>query len=803
MKKIILECIFILSTTLLFAQTVTVKDKDTGRPLTYATISSLSPAVSTTTDALGRADISEFQNASAIEIRMLGYQTLTLSFKDIQKAGFEIFLSPTSMTLDGIVVSATRWELNKRELPSKISTITPRDVILLNPQTAADMLGNSGEVFIQKSQLAGGSPMIRGFATNRLLYTVDGIRMNTAIFRSGNIQNVISLDPFAIEHSEVLFGPGSNIYGSDAIGGVMTFRTITPPIASKGQNITSGKAVMRISSANHELTGHFDASVGWHRWGITTSFTRFNFGDLLMGSKGPAEYLRPFYVERIDSIDRVFTNPNPRLQTPSEYNQTNLMQKVRFKPGEKWDFTYGFHYSETSEYSRYDRLIETASNGLPVFAVWKYGPQKWMMNMLEIQHNNQWYIYDRINLRVGYQNFEESRIDRRFNASRLRTQLEKVDALSANLDFYKSTTGGKYFYGIEYVLNKVKSNATAVNIKTGADVKVPDRYPQADWESFGAYLNYQRRLSEPLLIQLGARYSRYLLDADFSRLLEFYPVNYQTVNVDKGSVTGNAGIVYTPNEKWLVSINGATGFRAPNVDDMGKMFEFQSGEVIVPNPDLKAEYAYHGELNLARIFGNFLKVDVSAFYTYLDNAMVRRPFTFNGQDSILYNGQMAKVYALQNASYGTVWGFNAGAEIQLPEGFSITAKYNFQRGEEEMDDGSTSRSRHAAPPFGVARLNYRNEKLHLQFYGIFSGEVSYENLNAEEKQKKFIYARDKDGNPYSPSWYTLNFKATYKVNESLMISSGVENITDERYRPYSSGIVAPGRNFVLSLLFSF
>ena len=111
---------------------------------------------------------------------------------------------------------------------------------LHNPQTAADLLSVSGEVFIQKSQQGGGSPMIRGLATNRLLYTVDGVRMNTAIFRGGNIQNVISLDPLAMENVEVLFGPGAVIYGSDAIGGVMGFQTLIPELSSNKDEFVTG-----------------------------------------------------------------------------------------------------------------------------------------------------------------------------------------------------------------------------------------------------------------------------------------------------------------------------------------------------------------------------------------------------------------------------------------------------------------------------------------------------------------------------------------------------------------------------------
>jgi hemoglobin/transferrin/lactoferrin receptor protein len=90
-------------------------------------------------------------------------------------------------------------------------------------------------------------------------------------------------------------------------------------------------------------------------------------------------------------------------------------------------------------------------------------------------------------------------------------------------------------------------------------------------------------------------------------------------------------------------------------------------------------------------------------------------------------------------------------------------------------------------------------KLEAQFYAMYSGEVSFDNLNLEERDKPFIYARDANGNPFSPAWLTLNFKAMYQLSDTLAISAGIENLTDVRYRPYSSGLVAPGRNFILSL----
>ena len=189
-------------------------------------------------------------------------------------------------SLDEIVVSASRWCQQSQAQPVKVTRLSFDEANTFNPQTAADVLGLTGEVFIQKSQYGGGSPMIRGFATNRLLYSIDGVRMNTAIFRSGNIQNVISLDPFAIADSEVLFGPGAVGYGSDAIGGAMVFSTLEPRLANGKSPLVHGAATVRTATASNELTAHVHAGVGWKRWALLTSLTYSSYGDLQQAMQG-------------------------------------------------------------------------------------------------------------------------------------------------------------------------------------------------------------------------------------------------------------------------------------------------------------------------------------------------------------------------------------------------------------------------------------------------------------------------------------------------------------------------------------
>lgn len=797
MKKIIFILWLMGVAALGFSQTITIKDQKTNLPLEMVSIVSNAPRVATFTNHKGQANIAEFEGAEKIEIRLIGYKPIQKSYAELKTIAFEIMLEDAGLSLDEMIISATRWSQNKNEVPAKITSISANDVALQNPQTAADLLGTSGEVFIQKSQAGGGSPMIRGFSTNRLLITVDGVRMNTAIFRGGNLQNVISIDPFAIENTEVLFGPGSVIYGSDAIGGVMSFHTLKPQFSTSDEPLVTGSAATRYSSANSEQTGHFDVNVGWKKWAITSSITHSDFGDTRMGTKGPNEFLKKFVVERIDSVDVVKENPDPLVQDPTGYEQTSFMQKIRFKPNKKWDFNYSFLYSTTSQYARYDRLTRMR-NGLPRSAEWNYGPQEWAMNNLSFTHNADKGFYNQVTLRLAHQYFEESRIDRNFNSKTQRTRLEEVNAFSTNLDFEKNITEkSKLLYGGELIYNDVNSFGTDKDITTGFVEKAASRYPQSSWESYAVYTTFQTQLTKKLLLQAGGRYNLFKLDAEFDTTLFSLP--FTTANIDNDAITGSLGFVFQPTKTWNISVNASTGFRSTNVDDVGKIFDSEVGSVVTPNPDLDAEFVYNAELSVSKVFGEVLKLTATGYYTRLEDALVRRDFQFNGQDSIVFQGELSQVQAIQNAAFVEIIGFHVGFEVKLPSGFGLISRFNFQDGDEELDDGSTSPSRHAAPAFGTSHLTFKTKQLLLDFYAQYSAGVDFEDLAEEEKGKPELYAIDENGNPYSPSWLTLNFKANYQLNENFSISGGIENLTDQGYRTYSSGISAPGRNFILSL----
>ena len=282
-----------------------------------------------------------------------------------------------------------------------------------------------------------------------------------------------------------------------------------------------------------------------------------------------------------------------------------------------------------------------------------------------------------------------------------------------------------------------------------------------------------------------------LLNANFDTT--FYNFPFQQANQNNGALTGSLGATYRFNG-FMYGLNLSTGYRAPNVDDIGKIFDSEPGEVIVPNINLRPEYIYSIDGNFKKEFQNEASVSATVFYSFLNNVIVRDDFTFKGQDSILYDGVLSQVNALQNKDFALIYGLTASFTLPIINNVFWRNTFNYTDGY----DKSGLPLRHVSPTFGASHLYFKKSRLLADFYLNYNFEMSNEDLSPSEQDKEFIYATDEEGLPYSPAWYTFNFKISYKPINTLTLVLGVENILDVRYRPYSSGIVAPGRNVIFS-----
>lgn len=803
MKFIVLG-LFLFFIQFISAQTIRVFDAEDREPIPNVVIYNDDRSKTVLTDGTGKCDLSAFGRNERITFKHLSYNLRRTTLTRIVRQQNIIYLTMKAEQLDGVVLSVSKWEQQKKNIPNKIVSLGAREISFTNPQTSADLLQNSGKIFVQKSQLGGGSPMIRGFATNRLLLSVDGVRMNNAIFRGGNLQNVISIDPFTIKKTEVIFGPGSVIYGSDAIGGVLNFYTEDAVFANGNALKSTGNAEYRVASANTENSLHFDINLGTKNWAFLTSASYSDFGDLWMGRHGPESYLRSNYVVRGNGEDVLVANENPKKQHSTGYHQINLMQKIGYRPNATLNYKLGLHYSETSDYARYDRLIRPDKDGSGLrSAEWFYGPQKWFMGNLQLEKKGKGVFYDGLKLTTAYQHFEESRNDRDFQDLTRFTTREKVDAISTNLDFENKKIGVlRLYYGGEYIFNTVRSDGSQRNIETNLVADAASRYPDGStWQSVAGYINAEYQAKPNFTMLSGMRYSHVWIDAIFDKT--FHPFPFDNADLNNGALTGSFGFSWFPKEHLQITLNGSTGFRAPNVDDVGKIFDSEPGAVVVPNPDLEPEYAYNAELGVQKNFNDKLVLKGAAYYTYLVDALVRRDYRFNGESQIDYNGELSDVQAIQNAAKAYVYGFEFGLEAFLSDRWSIVSNLTLTQGIEEEEDGADSPGRHVPPTFGDFRVIWKNQRFKSEIFLNYNGEIAFEDLATSERGKTYIYASDTEGNPYSPSWYTLNFRSQFMISNALKASLSLENITDQRYRSYSSGIAAPGVNLILGLGYRF
>ena len=802
MKSFYVVFFLLIGSTLLHAQNVKVLNLITKEPIFGVAIYNVDKSKSVVTNFRGEAELNEFSDTEIIYFKHLSHVLKKITKHQIGKLN-KVYLASNTQGLDEIVISASKFEQYKKDIPQKIVSINANRIQFTNPQTSADLLENTGQVYIQKSQLGGGSPMIRGFSTNRLLITVDGVRMNNAIFRGGNLQNVISIDPFSVQNTEVTLGSGSVIYGSDAIGGVMSFYTQKPQLSHIDSLLFNANVIVRYATANDEKTGHFDFNLGYKKWAFVTNASYTDFGDLRMGSQGPDEYLRPEFVLATNNGDVVIQNNNPLVQKVTGYNQINLMQKAHYESDENLSFDLGLFYTATSNYSRYDRLIRYRGDNLRS-AEWNYGPQKWFMSNLQVTKlSSNSIVYDKIKATVAYQNFQESRVDRDFQSTTRNIREEAVDAYSFNLDFEKQLSRKtEFFYGLEYIYNKVKSSGDEEDISTHILTPTVSRYPNgASWQSAAVYSSIKYKPNTKFILQSGLRFNHIISKANFTQNNTYLNLPFSASKNEAGALTGTAGISWSPNKTLQWKLNASSAFRAPNIDDIGKVFDSEPGSVVVPNENLKPEYAYGGELGLKLNFGDKVILDMNTYYTYLDNALVRRDFTLNGESEIVYDGELSNVQAIQNASKAWIYGFEVGAKINITNQFKLTSQYNIIGGT-EVEGNIEVPVRHAAPSFGNTHLVWDSGNLKFDAFVNCNGELSFYQLAPSETEKDYIYALDTNGNPYSPSWYTLNLRTQYQLTNATTLTASLENITDQRYKTYSSGIAAAGRNFILALKYS-
>lgn len=705
---------------------------------------------------------------------------------------------PPEISMNEVIISATRFGENNKRLAQQVQSIDAKKIQSFNQPTTAELLTHTGNVFVQKSQMGGGSPVMRGFEANKVLIVVDGVRMNNAIFRGGHLQNILSMDNSVLEKTELLFGPASVMYGSDALGGVISFYTKKPVLAASGKKTnTSGSAYTRYSSAYGELTAHASLNTGQKKWASFTGITVSSFGDLQQGSVYYKDFpnwgKRSFYVQRINETDSMIANTNPQKQKETGYKQYDFIQKILVKTGRS-EQVLNLQYSTSSNIPRYDRLTETTAAGIARSAEWYYGPQKRLMAAWNINLPAS-SIYDKAQITTAYQYIEESRHNRNYRNFNLNHRAEKVKVATFNADFFKLIKKEELNYGAEITYNNVNSTAYRENISTHQRSALDTRYPNggSNTQSYAAYASLLHQFSEQFDMNAGLRFTLSRLYSKFNDTA-FFPFPYKEIEQNSEAAAGNIGMIFRPGTGWKISGMFSTGFRTPNVDDMSKVFESGGGRLVVPNPNIKPEKTTNFELGVHKKTSRLI-LSTSAWYTIYKDVLTTDFSTLNGADSVMYDGVKSRVITVVNKNKAHIWGCNASAQLQLGKQLSFFSTINYSKGriKETPNDYPLD---HIAPLFGKTSFAFRHQKFSAEVFALYNArkDSSEYNLRGEDNH---VYSAD-PVHGFTPGWITANIRTSYTLNNHFTAQFAIENIFDKYYRVFASGLSAPGRNFIIS-----
>ena len=714
-----------------------------------------------------------------------------------------------SKQIKEIVISGAKKETEKQEISQTIDIVTKKELKFNSAGNTGDALQNTGMITVQQSQNGGGSPIIRGFEANRIGIVVDGVRMNTAIFRGGHLQNVLRVDNGQLERLEIFYGAGSTLYGSDALGGVLNFMTIKPKL---GKGLT-GEAFARYASAQNEKTGGFTLNYGQDKWAFITSFTYTDFGNLMAGNIRDPQYgnwgKRMYYTERKNGVDVMTANPNPNEQIGSAYSQYNILHKFLFQPNENINHLLNFQYSNSSDINRYDRLTEKTNNTIIdahpssnkfSSAEWYYGPESRLMAAYTLNYNGKFIYSDNFRLTVAYQNYKESRNNRNFGNNNFRSQRENVDVASINFDLYKTVARHQLTYGLELNNNWVASSVNRFNIVNGTQSYASTRYPDGGSRtgSYAAYVQDIWQISKDLAyFNLGARYSLNTI----SSMVTDTNRKYGSFDISNHGYSLNAGLSFLPSKKNKLTLNFSTGYRTPNLDDVTKVFDNVTW-IQVNDPNVKPELVMNYEINSWNQLAENCTIEFGGYYTRAQDYIINEATTVNGQSSETTNGIKYTYQRLGNAATANILGAYGGYKFAPHKNWELNGNINFTYGRYKANANAVEKPLDHIPPFsGRFALKYIHDKAQAEISMMMNGAKNTEDYSTSGEDNI-----DKSADPiqgFTPAWYILNLRTNYEISKNISAQAALENIFDTHYRVFASGISSAGRSLRLTLRTSF
>lgn len=636
-----------------------------------------------------------------------------------------------------VVITALRTASDPLNTAHISTVLTNRELLENNPRSVAEALIGFTGVWMQKTAHGAGSPFVRGLTGNQTLLLIDGIRLNNSTYRYGPNQYFNTIDPLTIDHIEVTRGTGSVQYGSDALGGAVHVLTYTPEFSN--QSDWGATLQGRIMSDNMDKSTRISLNYGSKNFAATGGFSYKDFGDLVAG--GDLGTLKP-----------------------SSYDERDADLKLRFRAGEKHEFTAAYQWVLQMNLERFDQISRRD------FLIDKFDPQERRLAYLKWQWNIDKPWLQEIRATASHQTSIEGRESLRKNQTSslheqddVYTQGYIVEVISRPNDNWEIVSGAEWYYDL------VRSSAYRENLQTKVQTNQRGLYPDNSKAFNSAIFTLHSYKLNKFTLQAGLRYNTFSL--------QYSDETFGEVNIKPSALVGNVGLLYRLAPTQSIAASLSSGFRSPNINDISTFGRFDNG-VEVPSDELDPERTLTYELSYKARAGRW-KGYATIYYMQIQDLITRVRSTYQGSD--VYEGD--PVFKKENTSEAYIYGAEAEVTFSILNNLELHSGITYTYGQ---DESRKEPLRRMPPLNGRTGLTLRTPK------GFWA---RLETVYASEQDR--LAAGDKSdhriGPNGTPGWTVLNAQAGY-FKEKYQVSLGLQNLFDEAYRLHGSGVDGYGRS---------
>ena len=643
--------------------------------------------------------------------------------------------------LDSITINSRLVQKNKFNLPYSLVQKNANAIKFGNYRTTPEALMGSSGVFVQKTNHGGGSAFIRGLTGNQTLLMLDGIRINNATFRYGPNQYLNNIDLYSINQIQVSKGTGSVEYGSDAIGGVIHLHSYRPLYNQKKTWSTSTS--LKYIGQDMEKSNRTTVEYAQNNFAIQSGFTLRNFGDLVGGK-------------------------NVGAQSPSGYDEKGVNTIARIQLNKAGEITISSRFFIQKDVPIYHKVL------LESFKINEIAKQERNIHAVQWEKNLQYKFLSKIKVIQSFQYSNEERESNKVNNAIYKYEKDQVNSNGTSIDFYSNPTKKwQINSGIDYNSDKINSSLIDKNLNTGVAVNKRGLYPNnSSYNSFSIF-NLHKIELQKWHIEAGLRYN--------SLGIQLSDTSIGEVNIHPSALVGNMGISYKLNSYNLVYVSLSSGYRAPNIDDMGTLgivdFRYE-----LPTKNLEPEKSLHYELGY-KLNAKMLQFDFSGFYLKIKDIITRQKVTGS-----IINGY--QVYSKQNSDASYIKGFETNIALQLNQQFKWSSNLTYTYGQNETKDEPMRR---IPPLFGQQELAWKKNNTQILVQHLFAGKQ--DRLAQGDKDDNRI------GSNGTPNWNAFNISLNQQF-KNIFIQLGGINLFNEKYKTHGSGIYAMGRTYSLLVQFN-